>query len=143
MAERNTWSKQTKYDRIFRDTYWGSPDYKGEEDDECYNLKDVFQNRNKFVEDYDVKFNRNKDRCNIQGHLLFDHNELYETKFGEYIFITSPYCHEKKDSFLNLGFEEIPQLYTKSAFTMLKMFETKRSYKRFCKELNEHLRYRG
>ena len=124
-------SGKTKYPNIFLSSYWGN--FKFKEGDE---KEDIFNNRNKFVEDYKIK--KYSSLIWMENYKSFlsskkyksDHVELYQTKDNKFIILNSPYCpnEEQTEAFLLDGWIEINNLYSNNAKTFLK-FITKKTLK--------------
>jgi len=146
----------TAYPKIFRKTYWGGFPVRQNKPE-----PDVIENRNRFINDYDIKDRvklpnyiykelwniilnvkpelRISRREEIQYHYyssiirnrckstIFDHEETYITKSGDYIIIYSPY--EASDSGTKLeefGFERIYNLYGNSSYTYMMIIPKRR-----------------
>ena len=120
----------TKYKNIYRYTYWGSFDAKANK--HSIN-KNIYDNRNKFINDYNIKDVYKKPPQYIYKYIqsllnhkyknrrFFDHVEEYKTNNNDIIIITSPYgdkFNNYKSKYLpyslNIGFKKIYQLYSYS-----------------------------
>jgi hypothetical protein len=120
--------KQTQYPAIYIKTYWGGFTSRTQSVMGS-TLEDIISNRNRFIEDFNIK-NIYKRFVWIQAilddekkHCMLDHTEIYITKDKQYIiFITSPYEHITKQSFIDRGWTEIYPLYSVSGKTYCKVF---------------------
>ncbi len=100
----------TAYPEIFSKVYWGH--FKSID-------TDIIQNRNDFVKEYDIqRVNKklpiilnNPSFCSSK----YDHFEMYETRSGGCVVITSPYG--ALEECVKFGFREIEKLYSKNAYT--------------------------
>lgn len=125
--------EMTKYPKIFQQTYWGNFAIDLENDEI---ERDIIKNRNKFVEEYNIK-NYDKDVMPLKIiSPLFDHMELYKCKEG-YVYITSPYSENSKAAG-RCKFYEYEELYAYTAFTYIKKFKDKNEYKAFFNNLNQN-----
>lgn len=115
----------TKYPRIYNKTYWGHFGYDKEKGDNI-----TFENRNQFIEDYQIKniYNDKRVRINnkIRNELLKvrnDHNESYITKNKNILLVNSPYyvSDEEREILINNGWTEIYKLYSHTANTFIKI----------------------
>ncbi len=111
----------TKYPKIFRSYYWGS--FIAEKNEDIIRAG-VIENRNKFVEDYDIVAATSDS---IVGQLFqpfyeFDHQEMYRTKEGGIIIIISLYG-PISTSALILGFVEYKHLYSDNTNTFVLVFK--------------------
>ncbi len=123
-------SELTKYNNIFKTTYWGSF---GVYEVEKNTLAQIIENRNTFVVEFNVKrhihlskypkwIKRNvyrspTDPQNIEN---FDHVEVYQTANNDHVLVVSPYCRDKDDHFFDLGFEKYKPMYGCGATTYIK-----------------------
>lgn len=125
----------TKYSRIYKKTYWGN--FKtGENENREEELKDIFENRNKFITDYEIKDIKNKQMRDIEKYINYlknsykniDHLEIYKLKNNDYLFLNSPYV----DNNYNMdGWNKIYKLYNNTAESFIKIVkleEIKNSY---------------
>jgi hypothetical protein len=109
----------TKYPHIYSCVYWGGFKIKSQKHFE--EKQHIFQNRNKFIEEYGItKFIKNKIKW--YGTLLdldykFDHSEIYLTINKGIVILFSPYCVKpyKEREFLSYGFKKVDNLYSDSA----------------------------
>ena len=77
-------SDRTKYPSIFKSTYWDEP-----YDPKKSNLsKEIFKNRNRFVEEFNVKKYIESPQS-IYSLSLFDHCELYQCE-SNYVYEPIP-----------------------------------------------------
>lgn len=130
MAKYFSYAQMTMYPKLFKDTYWGmfSTEKRSEEDIE--KLKSICENRNEFVETYDIEKwmykglkyisrflreleNENKD-------IRFDHTELYKLNNGSFLLLNSPYGNN--DQCLEKGWKKEKELYN-GAFSYSKIFK--------------------
>ncbi len=116
---------RTKYPKIYNQTYWG---HFGYDKEKGYDI--IYENRNKFIEDYQIKniYNDKRVRINnkIRNELLKvknDHNESYITKNKNILLVNSPYgvSDEEREILINNGWTEIYKLYSHTASTFIKM----------------------
>ena len=133
MSEILRFADMTNHKKIFKLTYWGDFSMKNRKEDVLLNA--VFFERNRFVEDYDIK--RLNRRCykldeKIQYNYFknhksyYDHVEFYITNDkNKYVVIISPYCNiEETDlefykQMLDWGWRSHPRLYCDSAHTYI------------------------
>jgi len=133
--------ERTKYPKLFEHTYWGTM-----QDNNFFASTEVFENRNKFVEEFCIK----KDRKNTGRRLpkrineylwegmnngvgLFDHTEIYEagdtnTNNWYWVIIISPYnCYSiEHQRELDLhGFKPYKSLYRLGVSTFVKTIHNK------------------
>jgi len=92
--KRITYAMQTRYTKLFEKVYWGAFKY----DEKNEGMKTIFENRNKFVEKYQIKSVVSKypkyfrELLDINKYKFTDHSEVYETNDkSSYLFIISPY----------------------------------------------------
>jgi hypothetical protein len=130
ITEGETFSDCTNYPKIFRNTYWGKFTYGDSGINDNYKeMKMIVDNRNQFVVDYQIKervytpetLSKFVNECR-----LLDHTEIYKTRKGGYIIITSPY--RKEDGLLNIGFQEYNKLYCGHAHTYILVIDNLRSF---------------
>ena len=126
--------ERTNYPGIFQDVYWGNFSGAGE--------PEVIRNRNLFVKHQDIKAVSKKviHVSNRDGLLRFDHNELYKTNLGAYVFITSPYAVSdgNTNALINAGLSPYINLYSErsNAMTFIGKFKTLRKLNEFLKKVN-------
>jgi len=119
----------TKYAPIYKNTYWG-----GFKLHQCESItNEIINNRNLFIEDYNIIKNRmrpplyiNKEHSNEHGGYLnnFDHVECYMDDNDNYVLISSPYYSngDQYDLFyIGLGWTRIYPLYSIYAATYVKI----------------------
>lgn len=63
---------------------------------------------------------------------VFDHTHLFQTVAGQYVLVTSPY--PGKDDPASYGLTKIYPLYSESAETYLKLFDSKADLKKYFRE---------
>ena len=123
-------SKITKYSKIYSDTYWGA--FKLNDHLESTGIAQIIQNRNQFIEEYNIKkcVSHNKS-INKYRKILdeektkTDHLEFYKTIDDNIIVINSPYMIEGSESeneLLKTGWEKIEKLYFNEASTYIRRF---------------------
>ena len=115
---------------MYEKTYWGQAreEIDGKKIDE-----EIIKNRNKFIEEWDIKKNVEnmpnyvKEKSKIYGpsgrEKFGDHSEIYKIREG-YIIIVSPYVGEKSqydEEAKEKGYKKIYQMYNKYAETYLKV----------------------
>jgi hypothetical protein len=140
--------KVTNNPEIFRTTYWGNL---------RYNNKEIIENRNKFIEEWEITKCLSSDECpkyvlyqseiypfeknRILGYIMSwdredfgDHSELYKTKKG-YAIVVSPTCEYDEEA-ERKGYVRIPALYHNGAYTYIKtnFIANKKSVKQYYKE---------
>lgn len=120
---------KTNYPNIYKHTYWGNFDY---EKNKYSITKNIIDNRNKFIEEYNVKIKKNPPQyiskeADRNLYRFFDHVEFYQNeKF--YIIIISPYNHLNEidlNKLKELEFQSIYQLYSINAFSFVKIIPKK------------------
>jgi hypothetical protein len=132
MTSYKRYCDYTNYPKIYKKVYWGGFDV----EDNSKLDSDIFDNRNKFVQDYNV---RNIGSCqSIDVFIslgmnkglyrkMFDHVEVYKTNDSKYIIVVSPYSHVRGETLTKfkerLDFTEIYNLYHKDAITMIKIVD--------------------
>ena len=110
---------RTKYPKIYKKTYWGGFN-------ENINItEEIIENRNKFVENYDIAKCVMKIPRKIQKHfdalgLRLDHQECYLTHDKTYVLIASPYCDDRV-VYENQGWHGIEPIYSTAAWTFIKL----------------------
>mgnify|MGYP001763984475 CR=1 FL=1 len=125
-----TLSDLTNYKKIYESTYWGGF---------CISCNDIgiVDNRNAFINDYNIKKQSSRILKNIQEFIknlmngefrnFSDHIEVYEDNNKDFVIITSPYNTNDDDTnFKNAtGFKQIYNLYNNSARTYIKIMDRK------------------
>jgi hypothetical protein len=124
----------TEYPKIFIKSYWGNGNINIRD-----NLTDVANNRNDFIKEFNIKKWYDVPvtydlLLNMRNTPRFDHTEYYQTIDKEIIVISSPYGIEEE--FINFGFSEYKQLYSRVATTYLIKFDTSKSIKDYIKKHN-------
>lgn len=123
--ENKKFSEITENKKMYNNTYWGQ--FKLDETHNKYeDFKEIFENRNKFINDYNIVKNVKKSLKNIEKYIKhlennkirLDHVECYLDKNGNYIFVNSPYT---SDETLIKGFDKIYKLYANEAITFIKI----------------------
>jgi len=115
----------TKYEKIFKKTYWGNFTLNNFE-----KVDELINNRNDFAYNYNlVKYvSKEKPTYAIK---LFDHCELYKCKNG-YVYIVSPYNYKNHaqdaDKFMMMKY---CKLYADDALTYIKIFQNKVEFNRY------------
>lgn len=118
----STYAELTNYSKIFKSVYWGN--FKAEDCNE--DLQQIINNRNKFVDDMNIKKVLKSSHIleqiyrNIFGYCM-DHTEYYVTYGGDIVTICSPYTNNHDDIFLKNGWVKISKLYHKNAETYIKI----------------------
>lgn len=130
----NKFYELTKYPKIYGQTYWGG--FKKQLNDNDNNIEILINNRNNFIENYNIK-----KICNLKfirkyvDHLRnlrdkpynIDHLETYETFDKKYIIINSPYNSSKDNEYtenlLKEGWILINPLYSDHANTYIKFID--------------------
>ena len=111
----------TKYPEKFK-CYWGTCKYQEEREP-------IYQNRNEFVEEFDITSYQSKDVPERMKHIFyydlqdqkFDHVEMYKTKDKKTILVNSPYTKENDEWFLERGYIIYKPLYASHARTYIKV----------------------
>ena len=109
-------SERTKYRKIFNNTYWGN--FKDDNND----LKqEVIDNRNAFVEEFEVRSRYNMPKymwaqhvqCVTKEHNLIDHVEIYKTKNKKCVIVNSPYHvgPENEARLIEMGYMKYNKMY--------------------------------
>jgi hypothetical protein len=128
-----TYSDLTIYPKIYKKTYWGQY---AETYSQCVEHKAI-ENRNKFVEEYDIdKYIKNtrimtkklEKRFSVINEPNMRHFEVYSLKNKKgYIGLYSPYNSFNDDEYhfniINSGYTEIYQLYAKNARSYIKIVD--------------------
>lgn len=115
----------TKYPTIYKKTYWGLGPHDGTI------TTNVINNRNEFINKYDIKGCILHERppiinmfisnmLNSKYREYFDHIEVYKTNKSQYIIISSPYG-DLDDLY---QFDKIYPLYYNHATTFMKIIES-------------------
>ena len=112
------YSERTKYPKIFNNTYWGN--FKDDNND----LKqEVIDNRNAFVEEFEVcsrynmpnyMWDRHVQRVTSpKEHNLIDHVEIYKTKNKKCVIVNSPYHvgPENETRLIEMGYMKYNKMY--------------------------------
>lgn len=121
---------KTNYPRIYNQTPWGSYVMRGE----CDAPEEICENRNKFIEEYNIKNSPSTDKTPQyvkkavkqyynQDKDYVDHGEWYKTHDNKWIGIISPNLnknHEKYQQAIDDGWKEIPKMYTYGATSFMK-----------------------
>jgi len=110
----------TKYPEKFK-CYWGTHKYQDEREP-------IYQNRNEFVEEFDITSYQNKEVPERMKHIFyyeyrdqkFDHVEMYKTKDKKTILVNSPYC-QNDEWFLERGYIIYKPLYHSGVRTYIKV----------------------
>ena len=126
--ENKYYSQLTKYPQIYTSVYWGNFVY----DISNHNMinDNIIENRNKFIEDYNIKNRpkndipykiREKYITSIEKNkgYIFDHIEYYRTYDKKYIIVSSPYL-DNDEIYINLGWVKIYKLYSTDSSTYIK-----------------------
>lgn len=119
---------QTKYPRIYGNTYWGASREIQEEE--------IINNRNNLINDFKIikginpfpKYIYKIIDPNIKDgneRRPYDHNELYKTSDREYLLISSPYSERHDDYFKENGWEKTYPIYSLDATTYYKLIKLK------------------
>ena len=120
----------TKYPNIF-DCYWAA--FKVDLDIENH-MQIEAENRNKFVEEYNIShYVKNKNRPNYvnekldrNGKLDLDHGEVYKNKNGDYVLMVSPYGKCNDEEYEKAGWIKYHRCYVhKLATTYIQVVEKK------------------
>jgi len=129
MENKKYFYELTDYPKIFKKTYWGKFNTENREQKEMEEIKNIVQNRNQFIKDYNIK-----NIClrpikkiykfidKVKNDSLIDHLEIYETNNKEYYILNSPYKNiddEITIEFINLGWTFIPKLYFNESITFI------------------------
>ena len=106
----------TKYPNKFKNTYWGSARVFEEKEE-------IYINRNKFIEDYNIKNYLNNNIIYDKGE--YDHIEFYSTNNdkNERIIIISTYGNIEANNWLymeNIGWKQYNCLYANNKTYILK-----------------------
>lgn len=128
----------TKYPKIFDGSYWGN--FRHNPNNLTDGQRTIIENRNKFVQDYDIKkrldkppqyvyihFDRNHPNLR-EKHIVLDHVECYLNKGGDYVIISSPYDKTQDEKYESLGWIKVEPLYSidNKAITYLKIVKSRR-----------------
>jgi hypothetical protein len=123
--------EQTKYQDIFKNTYWGS--FTSSPNHYPPDLKTCCENRNKFIEDNSIKscvtwnnrFSKKREffhivhrRIEATG-VVVDHSEYYDTGYSV-IGISSHHCYDHQHAiWQKYGFRRIDPLYSMDQSTYM------------------------
>jgi hypothetical protein len=118
---------KTRYQKIFKYTYWGGFLYSNEK-------AGIIENRDRFIVDYDIKDHKRSGLKKIYRWLdaqqkngcELDHVEIYAANDGRVVVITSPYDHVSPSDFENMGWKMIYPLYYMNAYTFVKEIDPKK-----------------
>ena len=70
--QKDSYYQHTNYPDIFQYFYWGNYEYEPDREEE---LLEIFNNRNRFIEEFNIKKNIDKCKRNINYILNIDFNE--------------------------------------------------------------------
>ena len=130
------YSEMTKYNVLYRDSYWGSYTYPECKDD-SKEVDIIIENRNKFAVEHKLKSFIYKKPVKLDNIIdatlkkkypkFADHVETYRLTNNMVIVITSPYDgatqNEPLDFIENSGFTKTEPLYHNGATTYYKIYE--------------------
>ena len=131
--------QKTNYPKLFQFTYWGTFEFKDK-----YNEMNIINNRNNFVESYEIKKQahfcyENSIRSDGSG-VGFDHLEYYRDNKKAIVIINSPYKdainEQNYNKLIGGGFKEINPLYSNYCYTFIIVFSTLAEYKKWLKSFN-------
>jgi len=112
----------TKYPKLFCCVYWGRFKL-----DNFNNDVDVFENRNKFVEEFKItkvckmpKYVEKNIEIEYKKNII-DHLECYRTDEKDYILVSSPYGNGNENIYLENGWIVYNKLYLSDVFTYIKI----------------------
>jgi hypothetical protein len=114
---------KTKYPKIFRGTYWGTLDF---EYNKNFITDEILSNRNKFVENYNVKRQQNitlkinKEFDKLKGYI--DNTECYLTDDNKYILTSNPY-NNNDTIYAEFGWYPTEKLYRTDTMTYMKIID--------------------
>lgn len=123
----------TKYKNIYKNIYWGhNSAHINIDGKKIYDLKqEIIDNRNKFIEDYNIKHIQPSFSKCIMDYLFrminsnykfHDHLEKYKTNDNKIVIIVSPYGpNDEKTYTVPDDFTEIYKLYHQTATTFIKV----------------------
>jgi len=150
MTTNKTFGESTKYPKIYT-SYWSK--FKIDDIHNKYeSFKDIFENRNKFVEDYNLQLKQKKEGIKLRRYLnylkffkkrdyIIDHLECYklnDNDNGEYILLNSPYIRDDSEDeakIINNGWEKIYNLYGSGTRSYIKKI-SKFDFKNYTKNYN-------
>ena len=136
IAIKNESSIHGKYAEIYKKVYWSG----FEPNDDTY-TEEIINNRNKFIEEFDiVKVDTTETLFRISDLLLnskitqdfVDHLEFYRTKSGGVVILNSPYGSAINEC---PGMEPYVKMYHADATTFIKCFDTLKHTKEWAKAL--------
>jgi len=131
------YAEMTKYPDVYDECYWGAFQYNPDATNhiDAY----IFENRNRFAEEYNLGCSRGMERFKeLMGNLrrgmsnqYMDHLETYRTKDGKYVAIVSPYSpfESHQELLTEIGFTQIYELYGKNTPTWIKVIDNYRDIK--------------
>jgi hypothetical protein len=118
-------AEMTKLPKVFKKFYWGCWIF---EDDPRWKGQMVFENRNKFVDEFGIY--RAMDTVICRGSLYgYDHPECYSCRDGKVVYVISPYEKGEPDNRLwRFGFKKYNSLYMDGVNTWIAVFRNKAEY---------------
>lgn len=125
----------TKYKNIYKNINWGyNSAYKIIDGKKIKNYnQEIIDNRNKFIEDYNIKHKQPSFSQCIKDYIFlirnynynyqfYDHLEKYKTNDNKIVIIVSPYGPHERDTYtIPNDFTEIYKLYHQTATTFIKV----------------------
>jgi len=128
--ENKQYSEYTKYPRIFKNVYWGNFTLSTTNDTISYKEEfiELCNNRNYFVEEYNITKIHNKPSRKIRDKILEElypwhrHIEYYKSNDNKTIVIFSKFVENENEheSYLNKGYNIIPSVYAPNENTYVK-----------------------
>jgi len=110
-----SYSDKTDFPKIYANTHWGRFSLDNRSNAELKQLEGIVKNRNKFINDYEIKKICPKEPKKLIEYIdkikktnKTDHLECYVNKDGNYVLLNSPYVAEDEDM---KDFDKIYQLY--------------------------------
>ena len=127
---KRSYQLMTKYPKEFEHCYWSGFEYDLNNEDQ--NRLDIFENRNKFIEDNKIIKGYSvskvpkyitKEIDKLDKILRTDHIEYYFTKDNKFIILSSPYHVPEEDdiTYNKEGWQKIYKLYAQEAETYMKV----------------------
>lgn len=125
----------TKYPKLFKNTYWGCFNTNGRTEEDIREIKKIVENRNRFVEEYQITKKEKREPKYVREKLNeisnkfdggLDHLEIYKTQNNEYIILNSPYIKKDSKCYSKLkdgGWEEVENLYFDNAISFIIKFK--------------------
>ena len=123
------YSDYTRYPNIYKDVYWGTHRFMIDENmGYREKVNKVFDNRNKFVEEYNVSENYDESPEEVRQKVLDEiswrrHIEYYKCSNGKTLVIFSRHINdEQHERYLSNGYKHIYPMYALDQNTYMKYF---------------------